>query len=324
MRRYFSISLKAMLYMSIVIMFSSIQVGAQMDIQGDGIMMLAWNPDGTLIATTNTNGTIDIRDASGDILQTIDAHDGRVISLAWDPTSENGNRFATGGEDQIINIWDANSGDLIAMLAGHEDPVIWLSWSVNDRLASLGILETNNVRIWDTNNWEQVATPPMGSIDRFIWNPDGNQFAVVGPSTLVATGDSTTFEPITIFRVEETIAVTRVDWNPVSQQLVTSSWDATIRLWDLQNETHEGILVQLEGIVDFVQFSPDGTSVAGILDDQILIWNTETGYLLQTISEENTITALDWSPDGNQFAYGGISIEDGNIFEIVDVASDDE
>lgn len=268
---------------------------------------VAWSPNGTLIVTTTNNGIVEVRNTNGDILRSFSAHDGRIISLAWDPDAQNGDRFATGGADQFIKIWDANSGELIATLAGHEDPIIWLSWSVNDRLASLGIAENDNVRIWDTNDWLQIATPSMGSIDRFIWSPDGSQFAVVGPTTLVSTGDAITFQSITSFRVDETIAVTRVDWNPVSQQLVTSSWDSTIRLWNLENEIPEGILTQLDGIADFVQFSPDGTRIAGIIDNQILMWDESTGDLLDTITEQSTILGLDWSPDGTQIAYGTVT-----------------
>jgi WD40 repeat protein len=66
--------------------------------------------------------------------------------------------------------------------------------------------------------------------------------------------------------------------------------------------------------------SPDGTiAITGELNDIILIWNVDTGEILQTIEPTNNAEWIEFNADGSQWLY---STTDDDLF-IVDFASGD-
>lgn len=280
-----------------------------------GIIALAWNANGTLLATANTDGTIDIRNATGQITQTLLGHTERVRSVAWNPNDTD--MLATGGDDLLIHIWDISAPlTPIHTLSGHSGIIFVLDWSQNGFIASIGIGETRALHIWDTSSWQQIASPLVGSISEFHWNPLGDQFAIAGPPDVVATGLSQSFDAITIFLDEATLPLS-VDWHPDGHCLVSSGLDGSIKLWDLENEVPLGTLAQSSAPVWEVAFNPDGTQIAGMQDHQILIWDAKSGQLLESITVSGMLKDIDWNPDGTGIAYGGLTNSGDALFDIL-------
>ena len=70
---------------------------------GEGVWTLAFNKDGSKLASGGWERVIKIWDTSkGADLRTIVAHSDTVITLAFSP---DGNFLASGGMDQLIKIW---------------------------------------------------------------------------------------------------------------------------------------------------------------------------------------------------------------------------
>ena len=77
--------------------------------------------------------------------QTLRGHVGRVGAVAYAP---DGQRLATGGEDNTIRIWEAATGREIACLKGHTGSVNGVAWSPDGvRLATAST--DGSARIWD-------------------------------------------------------------------------------------------------------------------------------------------------------------------------------
>ncbi|KAN0104607.1 HET-D [Hyaloscypha variabilis] len=100
--------------------------------------------------------------------------------------------------------------------------------------------------------------------------------------------------------------VTSVAFSPDDTQVVSGSYDETVRLWD----TVTGALQQtLEGHtreVSSVAFSPDGTQVvSGSWDETVRLWDAATGALQQTLEgHTGGVSSVAFSPDGTQVVSG--------------------
>jgi len=100
--------------------------------------------------------------------------------------------------------------------------------------------------------------------------------------------------------------VTSIAFSPDGTQVVSGSWDRTVRSWDAAT----GDLLQtLKGHSDRVMsvaFSPDGTQVvSGSGDITVRLWDAATGDLLQTLNgHSDNVTSVAFSPDGTQVVSG--------------------
>jgi WD40 repeat protein len=91
-----------------------------------------------------------------------------------------------------------------------------------------------------------------------------------------------------------------VAFSPDSKQVVSGSYDQTIRLWDAAT----GALLQMlrghTNVVYSVAFSPDGKQVvSGSSDQTIRLWDAATGAPLQTLPTlTSSVYSVAFTPDG--------------------------
>lgn len=92
-------------------------------------------------------------------------------------------------------------------------------------------------------------------------------------------------------------AISSMSFSRDGTTLATSSWDHSVRLWNLKNGSLQRTLLGHIGEVWSVDFSPDGTVVAsGSKDGEVRIWTTKKGSDYSMI--EGPWTPLTFSPDG--------------------------
>ncbi|KAM0147375.1 hypothetical protein ACHAPG_010616 [Botrytis cinerea] len=103
-------------------------------------------------------------------------------------------------------------------------------------------------------------------------------------------------------------SVNSVAFSPDGKQVVSGSWDNTVRLWD--TATGQQIQPTLEGHTDSVwsvAFSPDGKQiVSGSEDNTVRLWDTATGQQIQPTLGGHTscVPSVAFSPDGKQIVSG--------------------
>jgi WD40 repeat protein len=160
-----------------------------------------WSPDGKRIVAVTTTGLAKVYDAfTGEELVSFTGHPaGNFLQdVAWSPDGKWIASAAGGGDgENMVRIWDAQTGLERMKLEGHEDAVNWVEWSPSgDRLCTAsGDLEAggsdNTIRIWD---------------------------AQIGKQQLVISG--------------HTAAVWTCGWSPNGSRLFSASADGTARIWD--------------------------------------------------------------------------------------------
>ena len=84
-----------------------------------------------------------------------------VYSVAFSP---NGERVASGSDDNTVRIWDAATGQLQRELKGHSDHVYSVAFSPNGERVASGSVD-NTVRIWDAHSrFHPIARDASGQL----------------------------------------------------------------------------------------------------------------------------------------------------------------
>ena len=143
----------------------------------------------------------------------------------------------------------------------------------------------------------QLPSPPSGSLPPIQRSSIGASFGAPAPARnntrFTCNGHSS--------------RVTAVAWSPGGTQLVSASYDKSVRIWDT---AHGFSLITYRGHWDRVQavaWSPNGKRIASAgSDGTVQLWDAATGSHLDAYRGHNgPITSLAWSPDGLRVASAG-------------------
>ncbi|MEE1097422.1 MAG: TIR domain-containing protein [Bacteroidales bacterium] len=247
------------------------------------------------------------------IIHNLQGHKDDVNSVTWSP---DGKYLASGSEDVLVIIWDANSGERLKTLEGHSHFVWSVSWSPDGKYLASGAGD-NNVIIWDANSGEKLQTLKGHSCAVWFlcWSPDGKYLASESHDNILKIWD-----------VNYGVEVKTLDggydgfrsvcWSPDGKYLASGStgYQAVI-IWDAKSGE---ILKTLEGHSNFVRsvcWSPDGKHLAsGSEDKTIIIWDAKSGEILQTLEgHSDWVNSVNWSPDGKYLASGSGEWNDGKF-----------
>lgn len=150
--------------------------------QGHGanpINSVRWSPDGGIIASADEAGYVHIWNAAtGQTIQSYQAHLARVIDLSWSP---DGKLLASASEDATVQIWDPLSAEPRYTYKNHINSVHCVCWShTQNILVSGGIDRT--ARVWQWNGDEGRDLAILNKHTSFIhsvcWNPENLSFAL--------------------------------------------------------------------------------------------------------------------------------------------------
>jgi len=279
------------------------------------ISNLAWSSDGSRLASTDRNGKVDVWDAStGHKMFTCEGYaDTWVNCVAWSPDSQ---RLATGsdidGEDHMLRIWNAATGEEIRKLDGHENSVRAVQWSPDStRLASAS--EDGTARIWDPATGAELIrfdTPLAKAGERHglstvCWSPDGAKLVSAGVDGVIWVWDVATQAEIHAIKAQAG-RVMCVSWRPDAVQLASAHHDGTVRLWDAATGGELTVLPGHRAGVPCIKWAPDGSNLASASRDRtVRLWEVDGANPTQSLrSSHMKDNCLDWSRDGARLASG--------------------
>ncbi|MCW2792100.1 MAG: repeat, subgroup [Nocardioides sp.] len=236
----------------------------------DGGTVVAWSPDGDLIAT-------DERDGDRDTIVLLSPDDGRVVrTLDGHPAGE----ANEDPEQGITTVAFGPGGDLLAS-AGHDGTV--RLWSVADG-ATRGVLRT-------------ASDAP----DQLSFSPDGERLAVAGPDAPTEVWDIPSGDRVGTLGAEPQGAVS---FSPDGRLIATATRDAGsdtgVRLWDAASLREDRAFP--DPVHAFLlAFSPDGETLAVTQsdDDAVLLWPVAGGDVRRLTGHEEPPRGVLWAPDGS-------------------------
>lgn len=236
-------------------------------------------------------------------------------NFAWAfAVSPDGARFATGGEDMHVRLWDSKDARERRVFGGHAENVRTLAFSPDGTSLWSGGWD-GTLRRWDARALDRrrddvpVLEGHTGTIQAVAFSRCGALIASAGRDGQVFLWDPRTRRQLRSWRAHETI-VWSVAFSPDGTALATGLDDGTVALWSVATGERIGSLVGHGQRVYAVAFSPDGRRIASASRDRTArIWSRDddAAYewrLESTITHDQLVWSVAFSPDGTLLATG--------------------
>ncbi|CAN6380836.1 unnamed protein product [Urochloa humidicola] len=211
--------------------------------------------------------------------QEVRAHEGSIWTIKFSP---DGRFLASGGEDHVVRVW--------AVVAGAAAPEV----SASSAASTLP----------PQHPPPAAAAPGLAAqlsrrMRRGRSGKDALPEHVVVPETAFALAE----RPACAFEGHQD-DVLDLSWSK-SQQLLSSSMDKTVRLWDMDTKTCLKMFPHND-YVTCVQFNPadDGYFISGSLDCKVRIWSVPDRQVVDWSDVSDMVTAACYTPDGQAAIIG--------------------
>ncbi|EOD52993.1 periodic tryptophan protein 2 [Neofusicoccum parvum] len=224
-------------------------------------------------------------------------HFDSMNSIVYSP---DGQRIITCADDGKIKVWDVASGFCIVTFTEHTSGVTACEFAKRGNVLFTASLD-GSVRAWDLiryRNFRTFTAPKRLSFSSIAVDPSGE----------VICAGSRDDPDIHIWSVQtgqllDTLSgheapVACLAFAPNGGNIVSGSWDHTVRIWDIFARTQTSEPLQLQSDVLSLAFRPDSKQIAvATLDGQLSFWS---------VSEATQVGGL----DGRRDVSGGRKMTD--------------
>ncbi len=268
---------------------------------------IAVSPDSRTLASSSADGDIRIWDLeTGRTLHIIKDHPLKYLAaISFSPDGKS--LAASGVETANPRLWDVGSGKLVRILKDDQGTPCFLPVFAPDGKTIATSSVNGSIKLWDSSNGALLRTIYDAHNREMIrgleYSPDGKNLACTRQSgQALELWDVASGSLVRIFRGHRR-SLLSVAYSPDGRHISTSSNDATIRIWNRDQDQELRSLVEPDTVLDLV-FAPDSALLVSANRDQsVRLWD-HAGQRLVRVLEGHTGKARSVvvSPNGRMIA----------------------
>ncbi|KAJ3289898.1 hypothetical protein HK104_007150 [Borealophlyctis nickersoniae] len=206
--------------------------------------------------------------------------------------SQDGQFVATGGADSKVKLWNTQSGFCFVTFTEHSAGITAVEFAKHGQIVFSASLD-GTVRAFDLvryRNFRTFTTPTPVQFSCLAVDPSGD---------VLCAGSADTFE-VFVWSVQtgklldilsgHTGPISCLSFSPSDGIVASSSWDKSVRLWDVYGRDRAPEWFEHQSEVLAVAWRPDGKHFAATtMDGQICFWETAFGKPVGTIEGRKDI-----------------------------------
>lgn len=288
-------------------------------ITGNFVPHLSWSPDSLRFVLPGARGSDSIwvyRTDAITLLPEIIESDESMTTIEFHP---NGKQVMFGTEQGTIHLWqiiaDANNNIFETLfLNTHQQDITSIAFSPDGlRFVSSGqgALTTVNLDrtwaaiIWNIENVSQTAilSGHQGLIRDMVWSPDATRIVTAGDDGTVRVWDANTGASLSVIDVGTPVTSLAISPNGQFIAVGMAESDGRVLLLDGVSYAQVSEYQVTSAGISSLAFSSDTTMlIVGGADNIFAVWNTQNDQPLTTLSVDDDIRHVSFSPDGSFIA----------------------
>jgi len=307
---------------------------------GNPVYSVDFSPDGTQFVYNTSTGIViatvaDEAESTPTPTPAAQNTQPNYAVVAWSP---NGEFIAEGGQNGLLQLRDATTGQVVTTFQGAAGTVNSIDWNADDTKIGIGYSD-GTVEIVSTRMNQTLSALQLGiRIFDLEWSPTNENIVAVAFSD--GYGDAhigqievldVSTNPISILAsLDGGLQTNSISWKPdgrqiaasvnVNQAITPGDEYTELRLWDITSQN----LVQLTflPLIGEIDWSTNTNHIAAVsVSGGIFIWNITTDEIATILESDifTTFTSIAWNTNATKLAIGRLGIE--NNLQVWDINS---
>ncbi len=301
------------------------------------------SPDGTRIVTGGKDNQIRMLNAAdGKLIYLIDAYRGHSKWVNAVRFSGDGKLFASASDDQLVKVWETETGKLLYTFRGHTHNIHGLVFSTDNKniftssadgtIKKWSIEQPGqyNFLVCKSGPWFSPLSPDgkwmaAACLDTVlnVWNiqkktveqsypglnaitaaisPDAKYLAVANDKLNILDLEN---KKMVAAAGGHKSRITGIDWMKQTNYIATASGDGTVRIWNEKGDSIK-MITHKSGSPYAVAFTPTGSQmIVGMTNGKVKVYSTSTWMETDSLQLGTTVFNLRIDPSGRYVLTGG-------------------